>query len=154
MIITAKGAGNGRMKAMIKPPLHKQSKSPVATTKRRIQKLLTEYVRLRDGGCVMRHYNETGACGGYTAADHIMSRAYTATYSNLDNLICLCSRHHIWWKPQHPTEYAEIVRKILGPEKYARLKYLSGTTLHMTAQDWIWEEMRVKKELKKLKAEE
>src|SRR5665213_940960 len=46
-------------------PLRKSSKTPVALCKIRIQPLVRETAIIRDGGCVLRHYPEAGACGGY-----------------------------------------------------------------------------------------
>ena len=123
--------------------------SPSSQAKKRIQKLLTQYVRLRDGGCVLKKF---GACSGYTAADHIFSRASNATYADPLNLICLCQRHHIYWKPQHPMEYADFVESRLG-KNYKKLKWKSQTILHMTEYDWLLTEKWLKKEIEKLENE-
>lgn len=120
-------------------PLRRKSKSPIALCKDRIQHLLTEGARARDGGCIMRLYPETGSCGGVTAADHIVSRQYHLTYGILENMVCLCTRHHIWWKPSNSTIYSEVVKRHIGQERWDKIHKLrdeSPKTQSYSLFDW------------------
>ena len=45
--------------------LAQKSSSDTALIKDEIQDLLREGAIKRDGGCILRHYPETGECGGY-----------------------------------------------------------------------------------------
>jgi hypothetical protein len=134
---------------VIRTPLRKFSNSSVSKTKLRIQKLLTANVRVRDGGCIMRSYPETGRCSGYTAADHIISRVYSATYGDLRNVICLCQRHHIYWKPSNPVLYWEVVKRYIGD---ARARWIETAmkdrrTYSFTLWDWQKVEAALKNDL-------
>lgn len=144
---------------MRRTPLNRVGKSEVSRTKQRIQKLLTKIVRVRDGGCAFRLYPETGACSGYTAADHIISRQYAATYADTRNVVCLCNRHHIYWKPQHPTEYTNILQEYLDGETWNWLVRARMATnrhhttygpVHFVLHDWLMLELGLKQELEHL----
>ena len=108
--------------------LSRVSKSPQAQMKRAIQAILREIVIARDGGCIMRHYknevtNQYRECGGYRKdgemilqAEHLHTRSNASSFSDTRLVICLCQRHHIYYKPQHSDEYYRIVRKHIGPK--------------------------------------
>lgn len=98
--------------------------SDSAALKREIQALLREIVILRDGGCWLRHYPEAGACGGYRKdgqlilqAEHLHTRARAASFSDSRLVVCICKRHHIFWKPQHSAVYNELAEAFIGPER-------------------------------------
>lgn len=83
----------------------------------------------RDGGCVLRHY--VGAitpqyrmCGGYRKdgglilqAEHLNSRSHAVSFSDSRLVVCLCQRHHIFYKKQHPDEFYRIVRRHIGKDR-------------------------------------
>ena len=129
--------------------LKKLGSSDVSKCKQRIQKLLTAIVRAKDGGCIFRNYPQTGACSGYTAADHIISRQFSATYGDTRNVICLCTRHHIYWKPQNPTLYVEIVKDYLGAKTWDWIERAQRDrkTYSFQLNDWLKIEIGLKKEL-------
>lgn len=109
---------------MKRTPLKRKSNSPQALMKDQIQATLREIVIARDGGCILRHYRETGECGGYRndgelilQAEHLHSRANASSFSDSRLVVCLCKRHHIFWKPQYPDMYYRIVKKHIGPER-------------------------------------
>ena len=52
---------------------------------------------------------------------HIVSRAYRATRWDLDNGLCLCREHHIFFT-FHPVEFEEFLVGYIGEEYLARLK--------------------------------
>lgn len=107
-----------------KTPIRRKSSSPSALMKDRIQELLRGIVILRDGGCILRHYGETGQCGGYRndgelilQAEHLHTRANAASFADTRLVVCLCKRHHIFWKKQFPDQYYRIVKTHIGPER-------------------------------------
>jgi 5-methylcytosine-specific restriction endonuclease McrA len=133
---------------MKRTPIRKLGIHPVSKTKRDIQALLRELAIKRDKVCVIGQ--ATGRkCSNILQADHIFSRANNATFADMDNIILVCSACHLFWKPSHPIEYGEIVKKKLG-KKYEKLRAMSQTTLHMTKFDWELTRMSLEKQLNKL----
>ena len=103
--------------------------SPAAEIKREIQRILRLLVIKRDGGCILRDYPQTGVCGGYAKngeliyqAEHLHTRSNAASFACLDLVVCLCQRHHIYYKPQHADEYYQIVKKHIGEKRSKLLK--------------------------------
>ena len=130
--------------------LRKKSKNPASQAKDRIQKLLTAIVRIRDG-CIFRHYSESGACNGYIAADHIISRVYSACYADLRNVVGSCQRHHIFWKPQNPILYASLVERHIGKERWAWIQkaQIALQDRKPVKMDWQKEILFLQQELRK-----
>jgi len=124
----------------------------VTKCKKRIQKLLTSISRLRDNGCVFRDFiKESGyKCGGYTMAEHIVSRKFSNTYSDLDNIICLCYVHHIIFKPESPTVYTRIVKEYLGEGWVEEIEKKARKSCNFGLKDWQKEEERLKEVLAEL----
>lgn len=98
--------------------------STTSELKREIQALLREIVIKRDGGCWLRHYPESGACGGRRGdgelilqAEHLHTRSNAASFSDPRLVVCICQRHHIYWKPQHSHRYNELAEKFIGKER-------------------------------------
>ena len=131
--------------------LRKKGKSDLAQCKDRIQKLLTTIVRIRDGGCIFRNYPEAGECSGYTAADHIISRTRAISYGDLRNVVCVCQRHHIYWKPQNPLSYSRIIKTHLkeGYNWIVRVE-MDNKTYPMKLWDWLKIELALSHELSKM----
>lgn len=114
---------------MKRTPLKRKSSSPTALMKDKIQATLREIVIARDGGCVLRNYkNEINPqyreCGGWRndgglilQAEHLHTRANASSFSDSRLVVCICQRHHIYYKPQHSDEYYRIVKKHIGPER-------------------------------------
>lgn len=137
--------------------LQKASKSPIATLKKQIQAQLREYVIYRDGGCFLRVYEEAGACGGYRKdgelilqAEHLNGRSNSVSYGETDNLVCLCQRHHIYFKPQNSLLYWELVRKHIGEEKWKKVQvWVHDQRPHrMTERDWINTSLYLRQKIK------
>jgi hypothetical protein len=134
-------------KASVRSALRQMSKSPVAGYKRRIQAALNALGQARDGGCIMRHYPESGECGGYANDghlilqwDHILTRSNSATFADLRNGIILCKRHHIFWKKQYPMLWAELVYRHIGAETTSwihRQQALSGKPTRIYPSEWL-----------------
>lgn len=129
--------------------------SDVSEIKREIQSIIRAIAIHRDGGCVLRHYPETGKCGGYRKDgelilqfDHLNSRAYAVSYADVRLGVILCFRHHFYWKKQHPNEFITIIRKQIGKERSALLdRVQADRTPHKV--DWNLELLALKQELKK-----
>ena len=139
--------------------MRKQSKSPVAQCKTRIQALLRECAIIRDNGCVLRNYSQAGRCGGIRKdgglilqAEHLNTRERNISYGELKNIVCLCKHHHGYWKPQHSRLYWELIRQVIGENRWAWLKKVESDTrpYHMTLWDWEKIELGLRQELKKL----
>lgn len=136
--------------------LAKKSKSDVALTKERIQALLRKLVIERDGGCILRHYPEAGECGGYRKDgelilqfDHLNSRVHSISYADPRLGVCLCQRHHIFWKKQEPDLFTRLVRDQIGKQRADLLDRVQEdrTTHRKYAMDWKLEEIALKKQL-------
>lgn len=100
-------------------------KSTSTELKKEIQALLRQLAIKRDKTCVLSKYPETGACGSYTnagnlilQAEHLNSRSNTATFGDMRNIVLLCQRHHIYWKPQNSQKYWELIEKIIGKDRW------------------------------------
>lgn len=135
---------------MRRTPLRRQGKSPLAIIKRRIQALLRELVTLRDGGCVLRRYGEAGMCSGPLQAEHLISRTNSKTFADPRNIVCLCQRHHIFWKPQNSRRYWELIEQVLGPIRWGWMK-LAEMDKTPYRVDWALEELALRQEIIDLK---
>ena len=122
-----------------------------------IQKLVRQIVMLRDDGCILRHYPESGACGGYRndgnlilQAEHLITRSNSATYGDTRTIVCLCLRHHGYFKPQHSKLYWDIIERHLGSKKWKLLeKMMADHSPHKV--DWRLTKIALEQELKKTK---
>ena len=143
---------------MKKSPLRKKGKSDVAKCKDRIQKLLRSIVIIRDGGCILRTFTEAGKCGGYRddgelilQFDHLHSRANSASYGISDLGVCVCLRHHFYFKKQYPAMYEELVRRNIGEKRCQLLDRVRADKRPHSFSLWDWQkiELWLKKELSK-----
>lgn len=131
--------------------------TPNEAAKSRIQPLLRDFVILRDGGCLLRKVTaEAGNCGGYRKdgglilqAEHLNSRRHAISFADTRLVICLCERHHIFFKKQEPDLYYKLVKRLIGPTRTALLDQVENDHRAHKA-DWIMEEMALKQELKAL----
>lgn len=139
----------------IRRTLRRKSKSDVATAKDEIQGLVRQIVIVRDGGCILRHIRR---CGGEVSpyvvlqADHLVTRANSATYDDTRLIVCLCRDCH-GWKHWHKEEYDELVRSVLPPERVAlwdRAEKDSWRPVHHVASDWRLSVAALKQELEAL----
>lgn len=142
-----------------KTKLRVKGKSETSEIKRDIQALLREIVIIRDGGCILRNFPETGKCGGrrkdgelILQAEHLHTRANSASYADHRLVVCLCKRHHIFWKPQHADEYYQIVKYHIGKERTELLERVQND--HKPHKmDWKLEKVALEQELKRLQNE-
>jgi len=105
--------------------------------KNEIQSLARSIVIKRDGGCILRHYGETGKCGGYRKdgqlilqAEHLHTRSNSASFADTRLIVCLCQRHHIYYKPQHSDVYYRIIKKHIGRSRTAYYQEFNKITSH------------------------
>ena len=142
----------------VKAALRRLSDSPTAVIKRNIQELLRELAIRRDGGCILRHYPEAGACGGYrqdgeliVQAEHLNSRINAVSYGDMRNIVLLCRHHHIDWKPQHSRTYWRLIHLHIGPVRSAWLDRVEAdrSAHRFYVSDWKAIEISLRAELKK-----
>lgn len=131
-------------------PLKKQSDSSVSKLKRDIQAKLRQRAIERDGSCVIGQYQhwlpfQYQECGPHRndgelilQAEHLVGRANSASYADMDNIILLCMRHHFFFKKQHGALYWELVRKHIGEARWAKVQQyeLDHFPHHFVKQDW------------------
>lgn len=103
--------------------------STAAQLKDEIQAHLRQIAIKIYGTCVLSKYSEVGVCGSYTKdgnlilqAEHLNSRSHTGSFGDMRNIVLLCQRHHIYWKPQNSKRYWELIREIIGEKRWAWLK--------------------------------
>ena len=136
--------------------MRKVAISDTNTIKAKIQATLREIVIIRDKGCILRKSPIAGKCGGFRKdgelilqAEHLNSRIHSISFADPRLVVCLCQRHHIFWKPQEPALYNDLVRKIIGEQRcnlWDRVKEDRGAY----KMDWKMELLALKQELKKL----
>ncbi len=128
VMLKRSGFNRKAIKPLKKTKLSKDGHSPTSILKKKIQAVLRSIVILRDGGCILRNYKDKiidkyQSCGGYTAsgnlilqAEHLNSRSNMRSFSDERLVVCLCLRHHAYYKTQYPEEYYSIIKEHLGPE--------------------------------------
>lgn len=111
-------------KPMKRTRLRFRGVSDASVLKEQIQATLREIVIKRDGGCWLRNYPQSGACGGHRGdgelilqAEHLHTRSNAASFSDPRLVVCICQRHHIYWKPQYSALYNELAEDFIGPER-------------------------------------
>jgi len=77
---------------------------------------------------------------------HIVSRKYSATRTDLDNLQCLCAKCHRRYT-DWPKEFSRWITKSIGVEKYESLRLKANT---YTKMNWDDELVRLKKIYKEM----
>jgi hypothetical protein len=109
--------------------LRKIGKSPVSKVKREIQAILRRIVIERDGGCVLRHHPKAGKCGGMSStgniilqAEHLNGRSHAVSFGELDNIVCLCTYHHLYFKKREPVLYWTLIRVHIGEERWLKVE--------------------------------
>lgn len=134
-------------------------KSDVSETKREIQDTARAIVIKRDKGCILNSKPDIPDCNGYRKdgelilqADHLITRANSATYADTRLIVCVCKGHH-GWKKWNEQRYNEIVRQLISPERVAlwdRCHADRYKPVRTTAYDWQLALIALKDELKRL----
>lgn len=147
--------------AMKRIRLRLQGVSETSEVKDEIQNTVRAIVILRDGGCIMRDSPHAPACNGYRTdgklvlqADHLITRANSATYADPRLIICVCKGHH-GWKKWHPKEYDALVTTLISPERVALWKRCEEDSWRPTRTgiyDWKLSLIALKRDLDALQA--
>jgi hypothetical protein len=149
---------------LLNPPkfMRKHALTPSAQAKNRIQALLREIAIKRDGGCILRHYPEAGQCGGYAPksghlilqAEHLNTRERNISFGDMRNIVCLCQRHHGYFKQQNGALYWELIRRHIEEERWAWLqRVIADRTIYtFTSHDWLKIEIALTQELNVLES--
>jgi hypothetical protein len=92
--------------------------SDTAELKDEIQELVRDIVIIRDGGCVLYPGHN---CSGFRKdgalilqADHLITRANSATYADTRLIVCVCKGAH-GWKKWHEREYNALLKEHILP---------------------------------------
>ncbi|RJQ33861.1 hypothetical protein C4568_03610 [Candidatus Parcubacteria bacterium] len=136
-------------------------KSAQTKAKERIQKLLRLNAIKRDGECVMRQQEHLlpqkyFECGPYrkdgqivVQAEHLVGRANSACFADMDNIVLLCQRHHFYFKQQHGALYWHIIRLVIGEERWEKVQaWEREAKAHKATRVFLaeWEEKAVELE--------
>ena len=102
-----------------KPPkrakLRYRGISDTSVIKDAIQGLLRQIVIKRDGTCILRKLRH--CTDEVLQADHLITRANSATYGDSRLVVCLCRSCHGGYKQWHKEEYDRLVKSILPKER-------------------------------------
>lgn len=116
-------------KQMKRTKLRVAGHSTSTELKKEIQAMLRQIVMARDGGCIFRHYEndivpQYKYCGGFKKsgelilqAEHLNSRSNMISFADSRLAICICPRHHLFYKPQFSDEFYRIARRHIGKER-------------------------------------
>lgn len=137
-------------------PMRRKGTSETAKCKARIQALLRQIVMKRDGGCILRDKRRCGAILGQPGhvfqADHLITRANSATYADPRLVVCVCKSCHGWkslGSNLRKKQYDELVRTILPPDRVALWDKAEQDSWRPSKVDWALEEIALQAELKK-----
>jgi hypothetical protein len=142
-------------------PLASKGKSDITKLKEEIQALVRAIVIARDGGCIFRNYRRPH-CNGFDKngklvlqADHLITRANSATYADTRLIVCVCKGHH-GWKNWHKPQYDARVKRLIGEERAAlwqRCEEDSWRPNRTGAYDWRLAIAALKQELRQYEPE-
>lgn len=153
-------------------PLRRHSKlrakgvGEVSVVKDEIQNVVRDIVIIRDGGCIFRteHPLDNAVfgipnCSGFRKdgglilqADHLITRANSATYADTRLIVCVCRGHHEW-KKENKTAYELYVRKFIGRARsklWDEAEVNSWKATRVYLYDWKVKLENLRKELEKL----
>ncbi len=135
------------------PSKTKKAKKPSSPQlKKQIQALLRKRAIERDGSCIVGQHRALlpqnwHVCGPLrqdgeiiVQAEHLVGRASSASYGNMDNIVLLCMRHHFHFKKQHGALYWEIVRKHIGEKRWEQVQQWEADSwkpTRMFTADWL-----------------
>lgn len=140
--------------------LRAESDSDTATIKREIQSVVRAIVIERDKGCIFRHfmYRDFPQCGPVLQADHLITRANSATYADTRLIVCLCRDHHGWKSlggNARKAEYDYIVKRLLSRDRvelWEKAEQDSWRPHRNFTYDWKMELAALKQELARVTA--
>jgi hypothetical protein len=98
--------------------IRKVTKLTLGKLKKSLLEIAKAYVRARDGKC-MAAGADGRACWGYLQASHIFPEGiYHSMKFDPENMVGMCTQHHIYWWHKNPVEADRWLRSYLGQEKY------------------------------------
>lgn len=138
-----------------KTSLKVKGSSDIATTKDSIQALLRAIVILRDKGCILRNVRHCNGIEGQAVlqADHLITRANSATFADHRLVVCVCRSCHGWkslGSNLRKAQYDELVKTIIEPERVALWEACEKDSWrpHRTSSmDWRLQEAYLKTKL-------
>ena len=117
-----------------KKPKKKSTGRKQAPTTKQVDKLWSLVVRQRAlyecelWGCGNMQ------CGSVMDAHHIFPRKHISTRWDLDNGLCLCKGHHLFYvHGNNGCAAADDIREVIGAKRYSRIKGLHYKTVKNTA---------------------
>jgi hypothetical protein len=132
-------------------------KSDTTEIKRNIQALLREIVIKRDGGCILRGVRYCGGLpdvpGVVLQADHLITRANSATYADSRLVVCVCRSCHAWkslGSNARKGQYDALVRTLLPHDRVALWDACEAESWRphpMRTNDWLLALIALKAEL-------
>ena len=132
--------------------LHVAGHSSTKQLKQEIQDLLRAIVMKRDGGCIFKKVRHCGGEIGEAViqADHLITRANSATYADSRLVVCVCRNCH-FWKKYHKGEYDALAKTLLEPQRvmlWEACEKDSWKPTPMRTYDWKMAIVGLKSELK------
>jgi hypothetical protein len=136
--------------------LRVEGHSETAELKREIQSLVRDIVILRDKGCILRDIRRCNGVPGLAVlqADHLITRANSATYADTRHIVCVCRGCHGWKSlgdNQRTAEYDALVKTILPQDRVRLWELAEAERLRaypMRANDWKLQVVLLKQELR------
>ena len=97
---------------------------------------------------IVRHKGKCERCGSTSnlQCSHIMSRRYSATRCDLNNVQCLCAGCHIFYT-NNPVEFARWIESSIGMVAYEKLREKAHA---VTKVDWEATYIDLKRKLDEL----
>lgn len=146
-------------KPLKRTKLNVKGHSETSFVKQEIQDVVREIVIIRDGGCVLKDIYGIPQCNGYRKdgelvlqADHLITRANSATYADTRLIVCLCKGHH-GWKEFHKEEYDNLLKELLPIGRvrlWEKCQKDSWRPKKTGAFDWKLQLVALRQELSKL----
>ncbi len=146
---------------MKRTKLRLKSFSTSAQLKDDIQYLVRLIVTIRDGGCILRNKRHCGATAHVEdnkvisdtviQADHLVTRANSATFADPRLIVCLCRGCH-GWKHWNEKAYDALIRTVLTPETIKLWDRVEQEhQAHKTHKmDWVLEKLVLERQLAKM----
>lgn len=129
--------------------MRKYAQNESAQLKKEIQQLLRAIVIRRDGTCILRRIRY--CTDGVLQADHLITRANSATFADSRLVVCLCRSCHGGFKQWHKPEYDALVKTVLPKERsdlWERAERDSWRPKRMGPYDWKLAIIALQQELK------
>lgn len=136
---------------MKRSKLRLEGVSDTAKLKRDIQALVRAIVIKRDGGCILRFKRGCGGEPGLAVlqADHLVTRANSATYGDTRLIVCLCRPCHGGYKQWHKPQYDVLVRTVLTPNQVALWDLAEADRYRPQKMDWKLVKLALTQELER-----